>query len=349
VPSSRRKQKTSSLVVSDIPGAREAPLPAKIEAELATLEETAPDGDGWLHEVKFDGYRILAWIVDRNARLISRNDLDWTPRFRRIAEALPSVAREAILDGEIVALDERGASNFGTLQQALSGGAGTKADLAYMVFDLLYLDSYDLRACRLEDRKALLAQLLAGAPPLIRYSDHVIGSGARFHQAACKQQLEGIVSKRRAAPYRGGRQADWIKVKCTHREEFAVIGWTDPSGSRIGIGSLILGYYDQAGALYLAGKVGTGFSDRVLGDLRRSVEQIPAMRRPFGKLPSNFTISRSHWIQPQLVAEVRFVEWTHDGIIRHPAFLGLREDKAVTEVRREPPPGAIRATPARSG
>jgi bifunctional non-homologous end joining protein LigD len=306
-----------------------------MDAELATLEDAAPAGDAWLHEVKFDGYRILAFIDGGRARLISRNHLDWTHRFRRIAEALPAVAGQAILDGEIVALDERGVSSFGALQQALSAGGTSK--LVYMAFDLLYLDGYDLRPCRLEDRKAALAQLLGAPPAAVRYSDHVIGSGARFHEAACKQQLEGIVSKRRAASYRGGRSGDWIKVKCTHREEFAVIGWTDPSGSRIGIGSLILGYYDPAGALHLAGKVGTGFSDRILAELRQRIEEIPAAPRPFRKLPPTFTVRGSHWIEPRLVAEVRYVEWTSDAILRHPAFLGLREDKVAREVVREPP------------
>jgi bifunctional non-homologous end joining protein LigD len=240
----------------------------------------------------------------------------------------------ALVDGEVVAVNGNGVSDFGALQDALSTSGGT-ADLIYYAFDLLYLDGYDLRRCSLEDRKVALASRLRGAPSRIHFSEHHVGDGPAFFKSACAMSLEGIVSKRRSSPYEVGRSRSWLKVKCVHREEFLIVGFTDPAGTRQGFGSLILGYYDRAGVLHLAGKVGTGFDEKTLGDLRRRLDALPQMPRPFKTLPVTIVARTAHWVEPRLVADVRYTEWTSDGSLRHPAFLGLREDKAAREVVRE--------------
>jgi bifunctional non-homologous end joining protein LigD len=321
-------------ILAKIVGVRPAPLPATIRPSLATLVDKAPEGDDWLHEIKFDGYRILVHIEGSSVRLISRNTLDWTHRFKAIAGELGRLkAKTAVLDGEVAAVNEKGVSDFGALQDALST-SGATGDLIYYAFDLLYLDGYDLRGCGLEDRKAALAKLLVGAPSRIHYSDHHAGEGPAFLKSACAMGLEGIVSKRRSAPYQAGRTSSWLKTKCVHREEFVVVGWTDPAGTRVGFGSLILGYYDEAGILHPAGKVGTGFDTKTLLQIRKRLDALPSRPMPFKTLPQTIVARTAHWVEPSLVAEVRYVEWTSDGSLRHPTFLGLREDKAAKEVVR---------------
>jgi bifunctional non-homologous end joining protein LigD len=315
-------------------GARQLALPDKVKPSLATLVDEAPAGDDWLHEVKFDGYRILAAIEGKRVKLISRNGLDWTPRFGAIAGELAKLkVKSALVDGEVVAVNAEGVSDFGALQDALSTSDAT-ADLLYYAFDLLYLDGYDLRRCGLEDRKAMLATRLVGAPSRIHYSDHHAGDGPAFFKTACGMALEGIVSKRRTSPYEAGRARSWLKTKCVHREEFVIVGFTDPAGTRQGFGSLILGYYDKAGVLRPAGKVGTGFDEKTLRTLRQRLDALPRVPRPFKVLPITIVARTAHWVEPRLIAEVRYTEWTGDGSLRHPAFLGLREDKAAREVVR---------------
>jgi bifunctional non-homologous end joining protein LigD len=321
---------------SEVPGARPAALPTFVAPQLATLVERAPADDEWIHEMKFDGYRILARLDQGRVRLLSRNGRDWTGHFARVAEAAASLpARQAMLDGEVAVLLPDGTTSFQALQNALSGGA--EGELVYMLFDLVHLDGSDLTGARLEDRKMALARLLGQADPgqrLLRFSDHVIGSGPEFFAQACRLGLEGIIAKRRGSPYRSGRRQDWLKVKCMKRQEVVIGGYTDPEGSRIGIGALLAGVHED-GRLVYAGKVGTGFSERVLRDLTKRLRGLAQAACPFEPCPTG--VGRAHWVKPELVAEVTFSEWTADGRMRHPSFQGLREDKPADQVVRERP------------
>jgi bifunctional non-homologous end joining protein LigD len=312
------------------------------ELQLATLVDEVPEGDEWLHEQKFDGYRILAHREGRRVTLLSRRWKDWTAEFPTVAEAVAALpARRVILDGEVAVLMPDGRTSFQALQNALGRGS---ASLVYFVFDLLALDGEDLRARPLEERKARLADLVAQAPGVIRYSDHVIGGGARFFEAACRSKLEGIVSKRRDQPYLPGRGPTWLKVKCLQRQELVIGGFTEPEGSRTGFGALLMGYYDQ-GRLVYAGKVGTGYTERMLADLRAKLEPLLRRTSPFQPEPPRaWTGPRRHWVRPELVGEVAFSEWTADGRLRHPSFQGLRLDKRPADVVRERPADTAEAS-----
>jgi bifunctional non-homologous end joining protein LigD len=326
----------SSPDPAEVPGARRAALPKFVQPQLATLVERPPDGDGWLHELKHDGYRILARVEHRRAQLFSRNARDWTEKFPTVAEALGRLpVEQTILDGEVTVLLPDGTSSFQALQNFGSGGA--RGQLAYMVFDLLYLDGRDLTGARLEDRKAALARLLASAndqAAVLRYSDHVVGAGADFFAHACKLGLEGIVSKKRDAPYRGTRGPEWLKIKCLKQQEIVIGGYTEPEGSRIGIGALLGGVYEN-GRLVYVGKIGTGFDNRMLRDLQQRLSRLEQKTSPFASRPAG--AARAHWVKPELVAQVSFSEWTSEGKLRHPAFQGLREDKPADSVVRERP------------
>lgn len=320
-----------------LPGARKAALPLKPSPQLATLVKEAPDGPDWLHEIKFDGYRTLGKIDRGKVRLISRNGKDWTENFAAVADAAARLpVRAALLDGEVVALGPEGHSSFQALQRALKlGGQG----LVYYAFDLLHLDGYDLTATPLEARKEALATLLSSTAEhngTVRYSDHVASKGNEFFQQACRIGVEGIVSKRRAAPYRPGRSRDWLKIKCLASQELVIGGFTDPAGSRDGLGALLLGVHDADGKLRYAGKVGTGFDTKTLRDLRKRLEPLAQARPPFRNPPRGANRG-VHWVRPKLVAQIDFTEWTDEGLLRHPTFRGLREDKAAKDVVRERP------------
>ena len=343
-PRSRAKK---PLAVTAPKGAKKAKLPERIEPLLATQAERPPAGDDWLHEMKFDGYRILAFVEGGDVRLLSRNGLDWTDRFPRLVRDLPQLRAEtALVDGEVVHLTEDGSSSFAGLQKALSEGRTDK--LVYYAFDLLHVDGRDLTGLPLEERKATLRALVGDGAGGIRYSDHHVGQGADFYSQACNLKLEGIVSKRRNSPYRAGRSRSWLKVKCLNRDELVIIGFTDPAGSRVGFGALILGYYDEAGALRDAGRCGTGFDNKLLTQLRRRLDALPRVPKP-RSVPKGTPLKGVHWVEPKLVGEVQYSGWTHDGILRHAAFLGVREDKSPEEVVRgvgglEPATNAKRAT-----
>jgi bifunctional non-homologous end joining protein LigD len=320
----------------EVPGARRTALPRFVQPQLATLVERPPKGDGWLHELKHDGYRILARVDHGRAQLFSRNARDWTQKFPTVAAALGRLPIEqAIFDGEVTVLLPDGTSSFQALQNF--GSSDAPGRLAYMIFDLLYLDGRDLTGAGLEDRKAALARVLASAndrAAVLRYSDHVVGKGDEFFAHACKLGLEGIVSKRRDAPYRGTRGPDWRKVKCLKQQEIVIGGYTEPEGSRVGIGALLGGVY-ESGHLVYVGKVGTGFDTRTLRDLQQRLKPLEQKSSPFATRPAG--AARAHWVKPELVAQVRFSEWTSDGKLRHPAFQGLREDKPADAVVRERP------------
>ncbi|WP_262267094.1 MULTISPECIES: non-homologous end-joining DNA ligase [Microvirga] len=308
-----------------------ASLPSRILVELAVLEKEAPDTDDWLHEVKFDGYRMLARLDDGRARLITRNDQDWTVKFPELAEEFTRFGRSGtVLDGEIVKLADNGISSFAALQDALS--KEQTADLVYVAFDLLFLDGEDLRGLPLEERKRRLSKLLAKAPGTIRVSEHRVGGGKALYKQACQLRLEGIISKRRESVYTGTRSDDWLKVKCLNTEEFIIIGYTEPQRSRVGFGALLVGYYTPDGEIRYAGKVGTGYSREFLIDFQKRLGKIE-QAKPTATLPKGtYMRAKVHWVKPKFLAQVEFTEWTRDRILRHPAFLGLREDKDPREV-----------------
>jgi bifunctional non-homologous end joining protein LigD len=313
--------------------APDAPFPLDAPFQLATLVDEAPDGDEWVHEVKYDGYRLRIALSGGVARALTRNGEDWSERFPTPVDAVRALpATSALLDGEAVVFDADGRSDFGLLQEALS--EKDSRAVHFEAFDLLYLDGHDLRGETLLRRAELLHSLLAGLPegtPL-REVEHFPGHGPDFHAASCRLLLEGSVSKRGDRPWVPGRTRDWLKVKCLARQEFVVGGWADPAGSREGFGALLLGVPDGAGRLRYVGRVGTGFTDRALAHLKARLAAIATDAPPFADPPR---AARTHWVRPELVAEVAFREWTRDGLLRQASFKGLREDKAPSEVRRE--------------
>lgn len=308
--------------------------------QLATLVKAPPRGPGWVHEIKFDGYRIGALLQGDAVHLISRNGKDWTAQFPEVARAVAALpAREAILDGEVCMVLPDGRTSFQALQNAFSGGS--RSGLTYFAFDLVRLDGTDLGRRPLLERKAALAALLGRARSrLIRPSDHWDADGEAVLREACRLGLEGIVSKRADAAYRPGRNADWVKVKCILRQELVVGGFTEPEGAaRSGLGALLVGYHD-GGRLAFAGKVGTGFTNASATALRRRLDGLEVKESPFSPRPAGTLGRLAHWVRPELVAEVAFTEWTTDGKIRHPSFQGLREDKDPAQVVREAPASA---------
>jgi bifunctional non-homologous end joining protein LigD len=314
--------------------------------QLARLVKTAPEGDEWLHEVKYDGYRIGADVRGRTITLISRNGNDWTGDLPEIARELRKLGiRDALFDGEVAIVLPDGRTSFQALQNAFSGQRRT--GLVYFVFDLLRADGRNLQRLPLEERKAALLDLLGKpkARSVIRYSEHVTGDGARMFEQACRLRLEGIVSKRRDAPYKPGRADTWVKTKCVLRQEFVIGGFTDPEGSRQGIGALLVGYFDDEDRLAFAGKVGTGFTTAGARQLRATLDRIEQDTSPFSPPPAGWLRTHAHWVKPRLVGEVVFSEWTDDGKIRHPSFQGLRRDKDAKAVRREEPQPESDATP----
>jgi len=302
------------------------------ELQLATLVAEPPEGPDWLHEQKFDGYRILAELDRGTVRLLSRRFKDWTAAFPRVAAAIARLpAERAVLDGEVAALLPDGRTSFQALQNR------DTANVAYFAFDLLAVDGDELTELPLEQRKARLESLVAqpGPPGVIRYSDHVSGDGAAFLAVACQRGLEGIISKRRDQPYRPGRGTAWVKTKCLLRQELVIGGYTDPEGSRSHIGALLVGYY-EGGKLLYSGKVGTGFKLKDLVELKQALAPIELLRSPFvPEPPRAWTGPNRHWVTPLLVCELAFSEWTNDGRLRHPSYQGLRADKPAQEITRE--------------
>ena len=345
-PAARSRAKPAVAMSGAIRGA----LPKTQEPQLASTAEQPPTETGWISEIKFDGYRIMAFKQGGTVRLVTRSGLDWTGRLPSVAGLISrSSPQTMLLDCELVALRPDGLSSFADLQAALS--AGRDDALVLFAFDLLYLDGMDLRPCRLDVRKAAMDQLDIWTDRL-RFSDHIQGDAGPVRRQACTMGLEGIIAKRAAAPYRPGRGPDWIKLKCAGREEFVVIGWTPPGGSRVGIGALELGFYDPDGKLHYAGGVGTGFTDGELRSLRLRLDALSAEPPP-GLLVSGEKVDRKIlWVRPELVAEVQFTGWSGAGRVRHGVYLGLREDKPAEEVvRAVPDPAAARAPlqPSHSG
>ncbi len=306
---------------------------------LATLDTAAPQGTGWTHEEKLDGYRIEAIVDDRatpRVRLFSRNAKEWTHRFPDIVAALDALpVTAAVLDGEVIASGANNAGAFQRLQQLLD--QGEVRQVRYVIFDLLHVDGNDLRSAALAERQELLTELLRYRLPrsairgVKRFS---LRKGDPLLQA-CAAGLEGVVSKRLDGRYIAGRHRSWIKSKCSRRQEFVIVGYTDPQGSRLGFGALLLGYY-EGDTLRFAGKVGTGFNTALLNTLFARLQLLTLVAPP---LPASRALPRSgvHWVRPELVAEIAFTEWTTDGLLRHPVYRGLREDKPARQVKREEP------------
>ena len=314
--------------------AKKIAMPARVEPQLCQLVTEPPVGDGWVHEIKLDGYRVLARLDRGRVTLLTRNGQDWTARFPGVARAVAALpARQGWLDGEIVVLGASGISTFQALQEALSGERAT--DFDYFVFDLLYLDGEDLRGLPLLERKAKLRALVSG-DSVMHYLDHTGGKGAAVFARSCKRGLEGLVSKRGDGAYLAGRGHGWLKLRCGQRQEFVIGGFTD-SDKGLDFGALLLGAHERSGRLAYAGRVGTGFSRKERKALRAKLQAIEQPDPPFGRFPAQAVISGVHWVKPALVAEVGFTTRTWDGLLRHPTFQGLREDKPARQVVFETP------------
>jgi DNA ligase D-like protein (predicted ligase) len=321
--------------------AESASPPTWIKPQLAKLvEKEAPDGPDWLHEIKFDGYRMHARLDAGRAQILTRRGNDWTEKYPTIAKSIAGLpARNAYLDGELCGVLPDGRTAFNLIQNATDTGEGS---LVFFLFDLLHLDGENMTTLPLLDRKTQLASLLHGAPNSLRYNDHQIGHGPAFHRLACERGLEGIVVKRTNCRYEPDRRT-WLKIKCLNREEFVVVGWSDPEGSRHRIGSLLLGYYTPDCKLIYAGRVGTGMPVNELERLWQRLQPLVVDKMPLAEPPRNsrfgspLGLSRVHWVRPEMVIEVSYVEWTPDRLLRHVVYLGEREDKLASEVRRSPP------------
>ena len=308
------------------------PMRPFVPLQLATRVKQPPNGEGWVHEIKFDGYRAEARLDRGKVRILTRSGLDWTARFPGIARAVAALpAKQALIDGEIIAAGDGDVSNFARLQRLLS--EKRQDGLTYMVFDLLYLDGRDISRLPLLARKALLKALVRKARRQIRYSEHFDSDAETIYRDACRIALEGLISKKADDIYRSGRTRSWLKSKCRERQELVIGGFTDPQGSRQGIGALLLGYWKQRKLIY-AGRVGTGSSSESGRQLRKKLERHEIAKAPFNSIPAG--VRRGvHFVKPQLVAEVEFATWTSDRLVRQASFIALRDDKPAKSIGRE--------------
>lgn len=337
---------TARVDLTRVDAAAEREMPEQLAPALATLESAVPKSDDWLHEIKFDGYRIVTRITadSKNAlrvQLLTRNGKDWSrklPTLQKRLQHLP--CNTALLDGELVAYEPGGKTNFAHLQQAFTNQSTAK--LVYQVFDIVYLNGQDLTRVPLVERKALLQKLLANktdaADRSLRFTDHVVGKGPAFYEQACELGLEGVISKKADGAYNTGRSRSWLKIKCSGRDEFLVCGYTAPQGSRVGFGALLLGAWHDQQLIY-TGKVGTGFNQRSLQALAAQLKRLEVKKSPLhtdakrptpGLTPAD--LENVTWVKPKLIAAVEFSNWTREGRLRHPVFRGLRDDIEADDV-----------------
>jgi bifunctional non-homologous end joining protein LigD len=309
-----------------------APRSRFVEPQLATLVDDVPAGPGWVYEIKYDGYRTQVTADGATVHCYSRRGLDWTARFGGVPKAIAALKlRGAVLDGEMVIMDDERRTSFGGLQDALKGSG---AAIRYVAFDLLAHDGQDLRRLPLLERKERLAKLLPKASPYLMYSAHVEDEGAKLLRSLCSRKFEGIIAKRGDKPYRSGRGTDWVKVKCSNEQEFVVAGYVRSEVAGRPFSSLILAL-NEAGALRYSGHVGTGFTLAELRRLRAIME--PINGSPLAKSVPSDVRRRAVWIEPRLVVQGAFTEMTSDGPVRHPSYRGIREDKPPESVHRERP------------
>jgi DNA ligase D-like protein (predicted ligase) len=316
-----------------------APLPPFVPPQLSQPVEKAPTGPQWVHEIKLDVFRMTARIDNGRVQLLTRTGLDWTAKYPDAVAALASVnVRTAYLDGELCGVDDAGLPSFAQTQAATDGERGVR--LVYYAFDLLHVGGWDVSSLTLLDSKAL--EPLVSNKPGLQFNGHEAGDGELILKHAGKLGFEGAVSKTIDAPYVPGNRGLWRKAKALNRQEFVVVGWSDPEGSRPHLGALLLGYYTEDGKLIYAGPVGTGMPVKVLADLRRRLDPLARKTSPLSVPPPRSTrfgsplvLSRVHWVDPKLVAEITYLTWTADNLLRHTVYVGLREDKPAEQVRRE--------------
>ena len=308
----------------------------KTNVQLAKLVNKVPKGENWVFELKYDGYRILAYIEDNQARLISRNGKDYTSKFKSIADSLGewSEGRSMVLDGEVVILDKDGKTDFSALQGFLKSPKGQS--LTYMIFDLLALSGKDLRGEPLKDRKEKLSSLLENPHPDLHYSKHVDSDGKDIFKAACKGNMEGIICKKEQSIYSGTRNGDWLKVKCENRQEFVIGGYTLTDKRKSGVSALLLGVYEGEDLIYV-GRAGTGFTQKTMKELEEQFEKIKRKTPPFKEAPKERSNEKVTWLSPELVAEIQFAEWTGKKQLRQASFKGLRTGNSPKEVAEEAP------------
>ena len=317
--------------------------PKWIKPQLTRLVAEAPAGAGWLHEIKYDGYRMHARIDGGQVKLLTRTGLDWSHRYRRTIEALGSLkVKSAYLDGELCALNAEGVPVFSRLQAAMDEGRTDQ--LVFFAFDLLFLNGLSTAQLPLIKRKERLQRLFKKEISGLRYSEHVTGDGPGFRAQACRLGLEGAISKQADRPYAPGDRGIWVKSKCLNREEFVVVGWTDPEGSRSHIGALLLGYYTEDGRLHYAGRAGTGMTEKELKRLAGVLKPLHVPKMPLAEPPpresrfgSPLMLSRVHWVRPEVVVEVTYLAWTDDNLLRQVSYQGQREDKPAVQVVRPVP------------